>query len=289
VRVWELREADGAKIGLFYADWFARDTKRPGAWMNSLREQNTLLGDKAIVVNNCNYTMPAPGERALISLDDAETLFHEFGHALHGLLSDVRYPTLSGTSVTRDYVEFPAQIYEHWVARPEILRGHAKNEKGEPLPQEMMEAMLKARTFNQGFLTVQQLSSAILDMELHSTGEVDPNLDVRAWEARRLAELKVPRAVGMRHRLAHFSHIFDGGYSSAYYAYSWAEAMDADGFDAFTEAGNVFDQATAQRLRSEVFETGNSRDPAKSYIGFRGRLPTADALLRNRGLLEPGS
>lgn len=284
VRVWEVREADGRKVGLYYADWFNRPTKRPGAWMNSLRDQNTLFGDVPIVVNNQNIPPPSAGERALISIDEAETLFHEFGHGLHGLLSKTRYPSLSGTSVSRDFVEFPAQIYEHWVTQPEILRRHAKNANGETIPEPMLQALLRARTFNQGFLTVQQLSSAILDMRLHTMEAIPANFDPRAWEADQLQQLGVPEAIGMRHRLPHFSHIFDGGYSAGYYAYTWSEVMDADGFDTFTEAGNIFDPATALRLRREVLERGNSRDPVESYRAFRGRMPTPDALLRNRGL-----
>lgn len=284
VKAWEIREADGTVVGLFVADWFARPTKRPGAWMNSLRDQSELLGYKAVVVNNCNFTPPAPGERAEISLDDATTLFHEFGHALHGLFSQVRYPSLSGTSVTRDFVEFPSQIHEHWISEPSILRAHAKNAAGEPIPEAMLASLLEARTFNQGFLTVQQISSAILDMELHRMTAVPEGFDATMWERERLAALGVPGAVGMRHRLAHFSHIFDGGYSAGYYAYSWAEAMDADGFEAFKESGNLFDPALAAKLRREVLARGNTRDPAESYIAFRGRLPNADALLKNRGL-----
>ncbi|NYZ62948.1 M3 family metallopeptidase [Luteimonas deserti] len=284
VRVWEMREADGSKIGLFYADWFARPTKRPGAWMNSLRTPNTLLGDTPIVVNNQNLPRPADGQRALISVNEAETLFHEFGHALHGMLSKARYPSLSGTAVSRDFVEFPAQVYEHWITQPEILRQHARNERGERMPEEMLQALLKAQTFNQGFLTVQQLSSAILDLRLHSLSELPEGFNARSWEQQQLAELGVPEEIGMRHRLAHFSHIFDGGYSASYYAYTWAEVMDADGFDAFKEAGDVYDPVLAGKLRREVLERGNTRDPAESYTAFRGRMPTADALLRNRGL-----
>lgn len=284
VRVWELREADGRKIGLFYADWFARPTKRPGAWMNSLRDQSDLFGEQAIVVNNQNIVPPAPGQPTLISLDEARTLFHEFGHGLHGLLSNVRYPALSGTAVSRDFVEFPSQVYEHWVTEPETLRKYARNAKGEPMPEAMLQALLKAQTFDQGFLTVQQLSSAILDMRLHSLTALPANFNARAWEAAELDALAVPPEIGMRHRLAHFSHIFDGGYSAGYYAYTWAEVMDADGFDAFKEAGNIFDPALAGKLRREVLERGNTRDPAESYKAFRGRMPTADALLRNRGL-----
>lgn len=284
VKVWEVQEADGVPIGLFYADWFARPTKRPGAWMGSLRDQSDLLGHRAIVVNNCNFTAPAPGERALISLDDAETLFHEFGHGLHGLFSKVRYPSLSGTAVSRDFVELPSQIHEHWVSQPEILRAHARNAAGEAIPEPMLTSLLETRTFNQGYLTVQQLSSAILDMRLHSLSALPAGFDAQAWEAAQLADLGVPRAVGMRHRLSHFSHIFDGGYSAGYYAYTWAEVLDADGFAAFEESGDVFDRALATKLRREILSRGNSRDPADSYIAFRGRMPDATALLRNRGL-----
>lgn len=284
VRVFEIREADGTKIGLFYADWFARPTKRPGAWMNSIRVPNGLLGESPIVVNNQNITPPAAGERALISLDEAQTLFHEFGHGLHGLLSKAHYPSLSGTAVARDFVEFPSQVYEHWITEPTILQAHARNAAGEPMPTAMLESLLKAQTFNQGFSTVQQLSSAILDMRLHQLGELPADFDAGKWEAAQLRELGVPEQIGMRHRLPHFSHIFDGGYSASYYAYTWAEAMDADGFDAFKEAGNVFDPTLAAKLRREVYEVGNTRDPAESYTAFRGRMPSADALLRNRGL-----
>lgn len=284
VRVFEIREADGRKLGLFYADWFARPTKRPGAWMNSIRVPNTLLGDTPIVVNNQNIPRPAEGQSALLSLDEAQTLFHEFGHALHGLLSTARYPSLSGTAVSRDFVEFPSQVYEHWITDQSILRAHARNAKGDPMPEAMLQAMLKAQTFNQGYQTVQQLSSAILDMRLHSLNELPKDFNARAWEETQLRELGVPPEVGMRHRLPHFSHIFDGGYSASYYAYTWAEAMDADGFDAFVESGDVFNPELALKLRQEVYERGNTRDPAESYIRFRGRLPTAEALLRNRGL-----
>lgn len=284
VRVWEVREADGTKVGLYYADWFSRPTKRPGAWMNSIREQNGLSDALPIVVNNQNLPPVGPGERAVVSVNEAETLFHEFGHGLHGLLSNTRFPSLAGTSVSRDFVEFPAQLYEHWATQPELLRKHARNAAGEPIPEDMLASLLKAATFNQGFLTTQQLSSAILDMRLHQMEEIPEDFDPIAWEAAQLAELGVPSAIGMRHRLPHFSHIFDGGYSAGYYAYTWSEVMDADGFDAFTEAGNIFDPALAARLRTEVLERGNSRDTAESYRAFRGRDPAVDALLRNRGL-----
>ncbi|WP_294258035.1 M3 family metallopeptidase [uncultured Sphingomonas sp.] len=284
VRVWELREADGRTIGLFYADWFARPTKRPGAWMNSLRDQNELFGELPIVVNNQNIVPSAPGQPVQISLDETRTLFHEFGHGLHGLLSQVRYPSLSGTAVPRDFVEFPSQVYEHWAVAPETLRRYARDAAGEAMPEAMLQALLDARTFNQGYQTVQQLSSALLDMRLHALTALPADFHARAWEAAELKALGVPEAVGMRHRLAQFSHIFDGGYSAGYYAYTWAEVMDADGFDAFREAGDLYDPALAARLRHEVLARGNSRDPAESYAAFRGRMPTPDALLRNRGL-----
>ncbi len=289
VRVWEIRERDGSRIGLFYADWFARDTKQPGAWMNSIRVQSFLRGETPIVVNNCNYTPPPPGGRATISVDDLRTLFHEWGHALHGLLSRVRYPSLSGTAVYTDFVELPAQIMEHWAQEPSVLRVHARNADGAPIPEAMLEALARARTFNQGFLTVQQLSSAILDLELHALPQLPEGFSVRAWEAERLQALGVPAAVGMRHRLAHFSHLFGGGYAAKYYSYTWSEAMDADGFDAFRETGDVFNQEVAARFRREVLEVGNSREPAESYRAFRGRMPTAEALLRNRGLAPGGA
>jgi peptidyl-dipeptidase Dcp len=196
----------------------------------------------------------------------------------------VRYPSLSGTSVSRDFVELPSQIHEHWISEPSILRAHARNAAGEPIPEAMLAALLEARTFNQGFLTVQQIASAILDMQLHQMTSLPADFDVVAWEKTQLRALGVPEAVGMRHRLSHFSHIFDGGYSAGYYAYSWAEAMDADGFEAFKESGDLFNPELAAKLRREILARGNTRDPAESYIAFRGRLPNADALLANRGL-----
>lgn len=284
VRVWEVRDGKGEQIGLFYADWFARDTKRPGAWMNALRRQNGLDGARPIVANNANFNPPAEGKRATLSFDDAETLFHEFGHALHGLLSKTRYPSLAGTAVYRDFVEFPSQIQEHWLTEPELLQKYATNEKGAPMPPRMLKALLDARTFNQGFLTAQQLSSALVDMQIHQQAEYPDDFDPRIFEKQVLERLQLPRAVGMRHRLPHFSHLFDSGYDAGYYAYTWAEVLEADAFDAFTEAGGAWDRAVAARYRSEVLERGNSRDPAQSYMAFRGRMPLPDALLRNRGL-----
>jgi peptidyl-dipeptidase Dcp len=284
VRVWEVKEQDGRPVGLFYADWFARDTKRPGAWMNELRTQNGLTGARPIVVNNANFIAPPAGGRATLSYDDAKTMFHEFGHAIHGLLSRTRYPSLAGTAVYRDFVEFPSQFNEHWLLEPATLKAHALDEAGNPLSDAAIAALVRAQTFNQGFLTVQQLSSAIVDMRIHSLGQIPADFDPRAFERQVLTELKVPHAIGMRHRLAHFTHLFDGGYDAGYYAYTWAEVLEADAFDAFRETGNDWDPATAARFRAEILERGNSRDPALSFVAFRGRGPKPDALLRNRGL-----
>lgn len=284
VRVWEVSDTDGKQIGLFYADWFTRDTKRPGAWMNALRTQNGLTGQPPIVVNNANFIPPSQGGRATLSLDDADTLFHEFGHALHGLLSKTRYPSLAGTAVYRDFVEFPSQINEQWLRNPELLAKYAVNEKGEPLPAELIDALIRSKSFNQGFLTAQQLSSALVDMRLHEQSAYPDDFDPRAFEQQTLAALQLPPMVGMRHRLAHFSHLFDSAYDASYYAYTWAEVLEADGFDAFLEAGGPWDRNVATRYRTEILERGNSRDPAQSYVAFRGRMPEPTALLRNRGL-----
>ncbi len=286
VRVFEVKEADGRHVGLFYADWFTRPTKRPGAWMNEIREQNGVLGLPPIVVNNCNYTVPAEGQPALLSMDDADTLFHEFGHALHGLLSNTRYASLSGTNVYRDFVEFPSQVYEHWVTTPEMLGTYARNAAGDAMPAELVAKVREASTFNQGFLTVQQLASALVDMELHALADIPEGFDPVAFEAQVLKRLGVPESVGMRHRLPHFSHLFSGGdgYAAGYYAYTWAEVLEADAYEAWLEAGGPWDTKVAARYRREILSVGNSRDPEASYLAFRGRMPNADALLKNRGL-----
>jgi peptidyl-dipeptidase Dcp len=284
VRTFDVTGADGRRIGLFYADWFGRDTKAPGAWMNEIRTQNGLTGATPQVVNNTNYTPPAAGQPAFVSYDDAETMFHEFGHALHGLYSETRYPSLAGTNVYRDFVEFPSQVYEHWLADRGILERHARNAKGEPMPPQLLDALMKARNFNQGYLTVQQLSSAIVDMELHQLGAIPADFNAQAFEKATLAKYGVPHAVGMRHRLAHFGHLFNGGYSAGYYAYTWAEVLEADAFAKWEEAGDIWNRDIAESYRKNILSVGNSRPPEESYLAFRGRMPTPDALLRNRGL-----
>jgi peptidyl-dipeptidase Dcp len=239
--------------------------------------------ERTVVVNVMNFAKGAPGEPALLGIDEARTLFHEFGHALHSLLSDVTYPTVSGTSVERDFVELPSQLYEHWIMHPEVLRKYARHYKtGAPLPEALLAKIEAARNFNQGFATVEYLASAIVDLDLHQLA--DPaGLDVDAFETEALARIGAPEEIGMRHRIPHFQHII-GGYASQYYSYLWSEVMDADAFRAFEEAGDIFDAALARRLYEHIYSAGGKQDPAAAYRAFRGRLPTPAALLEKRGL-----
>ena len=289
VRVWEARRADGRKIGLFYGDYFARPSKRSGAWMTSLRDQQKLAGDvEPLIVNVCNFAKAADGEPTLLGFDDARTLFHEFGHALHGLLSAVTYPEISGTNVATDFVELPSQLYEHWLEQPDVLRRFARHYRtGEPMPEELLRRLIAARNFNQGFATVEYLASAIVDLDFHSLAAPGA-IDSTTFEATVLSRIDMPQEIVMRHRPPHFGHVFSGGgYASAYYSYMWSEVLDADAFAAFEETGDIFDPATAKRLRETIYAAGGSRDPAEAYKAFRGRLPSTEALLRKRGLAEP--
>ena len=288
VRVWEVRDRDGHHKALFYGDYFARPSKRSGAWMTSLRDQQKLDGAIApLILNICNFSKGADGAPSLLSPDDARTLFHEFGHGLHGMLSNVTYPSLAGTSVFTDFVELPSQLYEHWQERPEVLRRFARHfETGEPLPQDLLNRFLSARKFNQGFATVEFISSALIDLEFH-TQPASASRDVRAFERAELDKIGMPAEIAMRHRPQQFGHVFSGGYYAAgYYSYMWSEVMDADAFGAFEEAGNIFDPAVAKRLHDDIYSSGGSLDPEDAYIAFRGREPEPDALLRRRGLLE---
>ena len=281
VRAYEVRDSAGP-VGVFLSDPYARADKRSGAWMSSYRDQETLDGAVLpIIVNNNNFAKADP---ALLSFDDAETLFHEFGHALHGLLSQVRYPGQSGTSVRRDFVELPSQIYEHWMALPETLRRYAvHHETGAALPDALITRLLAAREFNQGFATVEYSASALIDLALHSH-PAPATIGVDAFESEFLTSIGLPREVGIRHRPAHFQHLFaGGGYASGYYSYLWAEVLDADGFDAFKEAGDPFDPAAAARLKT-LLSAGDTRDPMALYAEFRGRPPSTAALLRGRAL-----
>jgi peptidyl-dipeptidase Dcp len=289
VRVWEVLGGDGRHLGLFFGDYFARPSKRSGAWMSGFRSQEKLTGNiRPIVINVTNFSKSSDGP-TLLSFDDSRTLFHEFGHALHGLLSDLTYPMISGTSASRDFVEFPSQLYEHWLEQPELLRRFATHYRtGEPMPEERLKRLLAARNFNQGQATVEYVSCALVDLEFHLLSQEEArNLDVTDFERTALERIDMPEAITMRHRPPHFGHIFSGdGYSSAYYSYMWSEVLDADGFAAFTEAGDIYDHETAKRLHDYVYSAGYLRDPAEAYQSFRGRMPEPAALLRKRGLIE---
>jgi len=284
VRVWEVTDKRGAHVGLFLGDYFARPSKRSGAWMSAFRSQSKVAGEvRPIIVNVMNFAQGEEGKPTLLSLDDARTLFHEFGHGLHGLLSDVTYPSISGTAVTRDFVELPSQLYEHWLMVPEVLQKFAvHHETGKPMPPKLLGRIKKARNFNQGFSTVEYLASAFVDMELHAR-EDEGEIDVGTFERETLARLGMPREIVMRHRIPHFLHIM-GGYAAGYYSYLWSEVMDADAFQAFEEAGSAFDTATAKRLHKFIYSGGNRRDPLEAYVAFRGRPPEIAGLLKKRGL-----
>jgi peptidyl-dipeptidase Dcp len=287
-RAWDVTDAQGRHVALFIGDYFARSSKHSGAWMTALRDQEKLSGDiRPIVVNVCNFSKPVAGEPALLSFDDARTLFHEFGHALHGMLSNVTYPLLAGTAVPSDFVELPSQLDEHWLEVPEILRQYARHcRTDEPMPQTLLDRLLATRTFNQGFATVEYTACALVDLDLHSLLDAG-TLDVSEFEHKDLERIAMPAEIAMRHRLPHFQHLFSGGgYAAGYYSYLWSEVLDADAFAAFEDAGNAFDPATAKRLRDYIYGAGNLRDPGRAYEAFRGRLPTVDALLKKRGLAD---
>ena len=289
VTVWKVsNKQTGKDVGLWYFDPWAREGKRSGAWMSEYRAQERFDGETLpIVSNNANFLKGKPGEPVLISWDDATTLFHEFGHALHGLSSNVTYPSLAGTEVVRDYVEFPSQILEHWLSTPEVLEKYALHyQTGKPIPKELVDRLKKASTFNQGFETVEYLSSALIDMKLHLAGaqKIDPD----AFERETLAKLGMPREMVMRHRTPHFMHIFSSdGYSAGYYSYMWADVLTADAYGAFVEAGGPYDQQVAKRLRENVFSVGNTIDPDEGYRRFRGREAKIDSLMKKRGFPVP--
>jgi peptidyl-dipeptidase Dcp len=288
VRAWEVTDPKGQLVGLWFFDPHARKGKRSGAWMSAYRVQERFDGDvKTIVSNNSNFVKGKAGEPVLISWTDARTLFHEFGHALHGLSSNVNYPLVSGTRVARDYVEFPSQVLEHWLSTPEILDRYALHyQTGKPIPKELVAKIRNADTFNQGFDTVEYLSSALIDMKLHLAGEqaIDPD----RFERETLAVMNMPSEIVMRHRTPQFMHVFGSdGYSAGYYSYLWSDTLTADAWEAFTEAGGPWDKAMAQRLRDHVFSVGNTIDPAEGYRAFRGRDAQIAPLMRKRGFPVP--
>ncbi|WP_176083557.1 M3 family metallopeptidase [Martelella sp. HB161492] len=291
VRVFEIREADGTLKALFLGDYFNRPSKRSGAWMSAFQSQHRLTlkngakGEIPIIYNVCNFAKPAEGKPALLSLDDAHTLFHEFGHALHGMLSDVTYPSVSGTGVSRDFVELPSQLYEHWLTVPEVLSEFAVHyQTGETMPKPLLDKILAAATFGQAFATVEFTASALVDMALH-TAENPPE-DPLALQAETLAKIGMPDAIVMRHAAPHFLHIFAGdGYAAGYYSYMWSEVLDADAFEAFEETGDAFNAAMAEKLKTNILAVGGAVDAEEAYTAFRGHMPSPDAMLKGRGLL----
>lgn len=290
VQVWEVKGAGGRLVGLWYFDPYARPGKRSGAWAGAYRVQERFEREITILIsNNSNFMKGTPGEPVLVSWDDAKTLFHEFGHALHGLCSDVTYPSLSGTSVPRDYVELPSQIYERWLPTPEVLERFARHyQTREPIPAALVERVKKAAKFNQGFATTEFLASALIDMQLHLAG--DRPIDPAAFERDELGRLGMPSEIVMRHRLPQFAHIFSGdGYSAGYYSYLWADTLTADAAEAFAEAGGLYDRTVAERFRKCVLSAGNTVDPAEAYRRFRGRDAGIAALMRDRGFPVPAA
>jgi peptidyl-dipeptidase Dcp len=277
---------DGARVGLWYFDPYARAGKSSGAWMNEYRTQERFKKPiTPIVSNNANFIPGKAGAPVLISWDDAETMFHEFGHALHGLQSNVTYPTLAGTNVKRDFVEFPSQVNERWLLTDEVLSQYAlHHQTGKPMPKELVEKIKKAKTFNQGFATVEYLAAAIYDMKLHMNTDPNVKVDANEFETRTMSEIGCPKEIIMRHRPTAFGHIFSGdGYSAGYYVYIWADTMSADCSEAFVEAGSFYDKPTCKRLRETIFSVGNSIAPDVAFRNFRGRDVDTNALMRDRG------
>ena len=285
-RAWDVRDSDGSHLALFIGDYFSRPSKRSGAWMSDMRSQRNIDGEniRPHILNALNCSKAPEGQPTLISLGEAQTVFHEFGHALHGMMSKTTYPSISGTNVARDFVEFPSQVYEHWILEPEVLARFARHyQTGAPIPDDLIKRIRAARNFNIGFSTVEFLASAKTDFELHlHAGE--PGLDVATFERDYLAKAGLPKEIPTRHACTHFGHVFSGsGYAAGYYSYLWAGVLDTDAFAAFEETGNIFDPATAGRLKEFVYTAGNREAPADAYRHFRGRDPDARALLRARG------
>ena len=293
VRVFEVLNADGKRVAVFLGDYFARPSKRSGAWMSSFQDQHRLAGASGreeqipFVLNVMNFAKAAAGKPVLITMDDARTLFHEFGHALHGMLSNVTYPSISGTSVSRDFVELPSQLFEHWLTVPSILQEFAvHHDTGEPIPDALLEKLRAAGKFNKGFTNVEFTSSALVDMAFHAlTPEDAAEIDPQAFEANVLAEIGMPSEIVMRHATLHFGHVFSGdGYSAGYYSYMWSGVLDSDAFRAFEETGDPFDRVTSEKLHRHIYSSGGSMDPEDAYIAYRGKLPSPDALIEKEGL-----
>jgi peptidyl-dipeptidase Dcp len=285
VRVYEVFDANGQSLALFYTDYFKRDNKSGGAWMNTFVDQSRLMGTKPVVYNVANFSKPAPGRPALLTVDEVTTMFHEFGHALHGLFSQVEYPTLAGTNVPTDFVEFPSQFNEHWVTEPAVFAHYARHfQTGEAMPQALVDKIKKARTFNQGFTTTEYLAAALLDLAWHTIPPGTPQQDVAAFEREALARYRVDLPeVPPRYRTPYFAHIWGGGYAASYYAYMWSEVLDHDAFDWFKEHGGLT-RANGQRFREMILSRGGTAEAASLFHAFRGRDPSIEPLLEARGL-----
>ncbi len=286
IRTYEVKDLNGNLVGIFYVDYFPRESKRSGAWMTNFQEQSKIDGDKRpIILNVGNFTKPTRDVPSLLSLEELETLFHEFGHALHGLLSNCTYPSISGTAVPRDFVELPSQIMENWALEPEVLKTYAKHyQTGEVIPEELVNKILKARTFNQGFATVEYLAASFLDMDYH-TLQKPLSVDPIEFENKAVKKIGLIPEIYPRYRSTNFQHIFSGGYYAGYYSYIWAEVLEADAFSAFKEEG-IFDRATAESFKKNILEKGGTEEPMELYKKFRGREPKVEPLLKKRGLLE---
>jgi peptidyl-dipeptidase Dcp len=287
-KAFEVKDADGSLIGIMYSDFYTRASKKGGAWMNNYREQFRDKDGKdvrPVVSITCNFPKPVGNEPSLLSFDDVETLFHEFGHALHGLLSKCSYLTISGTNVSRDFVELPSQIMEHWASEPEVMKVYALHYlTGEIIPQELIDKIQKGGTFNQGFVTSEFIAAAILDMDFHTIQKTG-DIDVNSFEKQSMDKIGLISAIIPRYRSTYFAHAFSWGYSAGYYAYTWAEVLDADAFEAFRETGDIFNQSVAKSFRTNILERGNTDEPMKLYLNFRGKEPGIEPLLKNRGLL----
>ena len=288
VDVYEVFDVDGSSLGLFYADYYARDSKRGGAWMSSFRSQSGLMDQKPVILNNMNITKAPDGEPTFLSFDEVSTMFHEMGHALHGMFSDVKYPSLAGTSVSRDYVEFPSTFQEDWMLNEKVINNFAKHyETGEQIPQELLDKVLAARNFNQGFDTLEYVAAALLDLEYHTVEPGTEIDDVQTFEKEALERNGVlVEAVPPRYRSTYFAHVFAGGYSAGYYAYMWSEVLAADAFKHMNNNGGLTLE-NGQAFRKEILSQGNSKDPMQQYINWRGQEPTVEALLERRGLTDP--
>jgi len=285
-RVWEVTDKDGSHLAIFIGDYFTRSNKRGGAWMSSFKGQSNLDGrERPIVVNVCNFPAPVGDNPSLLSFDNVVTLFHEFGHAMHGTLTDVTYGSMAGTSGPRDFIELPSQLLEHWASEPEVLKSFATHyETGEPIPDELIEKLLKASKFNQGFINTEYLAAALLDMDWHTISAKESIKDANSFEQKSLSEIGLIEEIAARYRTTYFAHIFSGGYSSGYYSYVHAAVLDSDGFEAFKEAGDVFDPELSSKLRKHIYEKGSTEEAMDLYVNFRGRKPIIAPLLKVRGL-----